>query len=66
MIETRLTPSHPNTLKPLLDQPLTGTFNHARTERKLLLLKVLIVDVAMVTLKIGLDLEESRQRLASE
>jgi len=66
MIETGLTPSHPNTLKPLLNQPLTSTFNHARTEWKLLLLKVLIANVVMMTLKISLDLEQSSQRLASK
>jgi hypothetical protein len=63
MIETRLTPAHTNPLKSLLDKPFASTFNHAGAERKLLGLKALVVNMAMMTLEISLDLEKSGQGL---
>jgi hypothetical protein len=56
MIEALLTPAHPDPFEALLNQPLAGTFHHARAERPLGLLESLIADMTTVTLKIGLHL----------
>jgi hypothetical protein len=63
MVETRLTPSPANTLKALLNQPFASTFDHSRTEGELLLPEALVVNMAMMALKIGLDLEKRAQGL---
>ena len=57
MIKARLAPSHTDSLKTLLNKPHARTFDHTRAKRKLLLMKTLIVNMTMMALKIGLNLE---------
>jgi hypothetical protein len=66
MVETRLTPAHTNPLKTLLNKPLTSTFNHARPKGELLLVKTLIVNMTVMALKIGLNLDKGIQGLTGE
>jgi hypothetical protein len=61
MIESRLTPTHSHPLKSLLNQPFTGTFHHPRTQRDLLVFKLLIANMAMMALKIGLNLSTGQK-----
>jgi hypothetical protein len=56
MIETILTPAHPNPLKSLLNQPLTSTLNHATTKRAFLLFKGVVANVELMSMKISLNL----------
>lgn len=64
MIESILTPPHPHPLKPLLNQPLASTLNHATAKGTLVLLKILIADVLTMGLEIGLHLEQCLQLFA--
>ena len=34
VVETVLTPAHPDPFEPLLDEPFTGTFDHPRAQRQ--------------------------------
>src|SRR5262249_23668001 len=54
VIETLLTPAHPDPLAALLDEPLTGTFHHAAAQRQSQFLVYGIVDVRPVPLQIGI------------
>ena len=64
MIESIFTPSHPNPLKALLNEPLASTLNHATAERTSLFFKLLIANVLMVGLEIALHLYQSLQVFA--
>ena len=52
MVETVLTPAHPDPLEPLLDEPFARTFDHPRAQRQAQGLVRRIVDVLAVPLQI--------------
>jgi hypothetical protein len=54
MVETILTPPHPDSLEALLDKPFTGTFHHPRAQRQAQGLVRRIVNVLAVPLQIRL------------
>ena len=64
MIKALLTPTHIDSLKPLLNQPLTSTFHHPRAQWELALLKLLVAHMPMMALKIRLYLKQGGERLA--
>ena len=51
VVETVLTPPHSDPFEALLDEPLTGTFDHPRTQRQSQFLVCGIVDVIPVPLQ---------------
>jgi hypothetical protein len=64
MIELGRAPKHSAPLKPLLNQLLADTFDHAGTARDQLLFKVLIAHVTMMAVKIDFNLQQGGQRFA--
>lgn len=56
MVETCLTPAHPNALEPLLDEPLAGTFNHPTAQRQPQHLVRGIIQVVAMLIQIGIHL----------
>ena len=52
MVETVLTPAHPDPFEALLDEPFTGTFDHPRAQRQPQCLVRGIVDVLAVPIQI--------------
>ena len=60
MVETVLTPSHPDPCEALLDEPFAGTLDHTAAQRQSEVLVYLIVDMIAVPCQIGLH---RRQRV---
>ena len=60
MVETVLTPSHPDPFEALLDEPFAGTLDHATAQRQSEVLVDLIVDMIAVPCQIGIH---RRQRV---
>ena len=58
MVKAVFTPAHADALKTLLNEPFTSTFDHPRAPGTVMLFKVLITDMAMMSLKIGLHLRQ--------
>src|SRR2546422_4598174 len=54
MVETVLTPAHPDPLKPLLNKPFARTLHHPRTQRQAQCLVPGIVDVLAMPFQIGI------------
>ena len=54
MVETILTPPHPDALEPLLNKPCTSTFDHPAAQRQAQILIHGIVDVLTMPLQIGI------------
>ena len=52
MVETILTPPHPDTLEALLDEPFARAFDHPTTQRQAQSLVCRIVDVLVVSLQL--------------
>src|SRR6266478_10166181 len=59
MVEARLTPTHPDALEALLDEPLTGTLNHTTPNRQSQVLVLRIVDVLPVPLQVRIQRSQS-------
>ena len=55
MVETILTPAHPDSLEPLLNKPFTGTFDHPAAQRQSQVLVHGIVDVLAMPLQISIS-----------
>src|SRR6266851_1141763 len=55
MVKARLTPPHSNTLETLLDEPFTGTLDHATPNRQSQVLVVRIVDMIPVPLQVRIQ-----------
>src|SRR4028119_1755627 len=58
MIKAVLTPPHSYPLKALLNEPFTGTFNHATANRQPHFLELTILNVCQVSAEIISDLEQ--------
>ena len=56
MVEARLTPAHPDTLEPLLDEPFAGTFDHPTAQRQPQRLVRRIIQVIAVLVQIRIHL----------
>ena len=59
MVETVLTPPHPDALETLLDEPLTGTLDHAAPKRQSQVLGLRIVDVIPVPIQVRIQRDQS-------
>ena len=66
MVESIFTPAHANALEALLNEPLTGTFDHARAQRQLLVMKVLVANMPSMALKISLHLHQRFELMSLE
>src|SRR2546425_11765304 len=55
MVKARLPPPHSNTLETLLDEPFTGTLDHATPNRQSQVLVVRIVDMIPVPLHVRIQ-----------
>src|SRR5947209_7412811 len=62
VVETVLTPPHPDPFETLLDEPLTGTFDHPRPQRQSQFLVCSIVDVIPVPLQIRIHRRQGGPR----
>ena len=49
MTESLLTPAHAHPLKTLLNKPFTGAFHKATSDRNLLLLKLLVLNMSQMS-----------------
>src|SRR6266404_2345764 len=58
MVEARLTPTHPDALEALLDEPLTGTLDHATPDRQSQLLVLRIVDVIPMPIQVRIQRDQ--------